>query len=201
MNILRLQSKNFLGHINSIGWNSLIQYCRSGHYFLDMLYVQYKNCTQYIGNTAKSLFVKVRWTSTACAASTRCRGPSGTARRRSTASRRSRGTRSRTCTKSTSKSIFQYFITKKTKIKYHLFAVICWLKMNAKRLTKFIRLLRRTVQFIGLKSCDYASHPHLLFITSFFNSIITNYFDHNIDRHYLFCGGSNNSNLWMCVLQ
>ena len=37
--IILLQSKIILGHMNSIGWNSSIQYFRSGHYFLDIQYI------------------------------------------------------------------------------------------------------------------------------------------------------------------
>ena len=40
-NIIRLQSKIILGHMNSIGQNSSIQYSRSGHYFLDIPYHLY----------------------------------------------------------------------------------------------------------------------------------------------------------------
>ena len=39
LNSFRLQSKIILGHMNSIGENSSIQYFRSGHYFLDIQYI------------------------------------------------------------------------------------------------------------------------------------------------------------------
>ena len=39
LNIIRLQSKIILGLMNSIGWNSSIQYFRSGHHLLDIQYL------------------------------------------------------------------------------------------------------------------------------------------------------------------
>ena len=47
LNIIRLQSKIILGHMNSIGWNSSIQYFRLGHYFLDTQYKHEKSLMYY----------------------------------------------------------------------------------------------------------------------------------------------------------
>ena len=59
LNIIRLQSKIILGHMNSIGWNSSIQYFRSGYYFLDIQYV----CINFITVAEANLPVKnlIKW--------------------------------------------------------------------------------------------------------------------------------------------